>query len=213
MKIKDNKIAIADERRGLVHPSRNSRYELRVGKTPYCESKEVGLWVETGRPDCRYLEFIRQLSNESPNFRKELGDKLFSRIELRTSTPYHRFWHLSSFLEERLTINSGIKSLYFSISLVMQSWDDDSKRFEHWCCCVARHLGLEACEMRLDVEESDLQEFFDGRGLFAPLSAIKELRVSKNFEIEVRFIKKNIVKCSYLFGDSLETEYEDKDEN
>jgi hypothetical protein len=94
----------------------------------------------------------------------------------------------------------------------MQSWDADSERFEDWCSRVARHLELETCEIIFDVEESDLEEFLEGKGRYAPLAAMRGLRVSKSFEIEVTFISEDIFECGYIFEDGLETEYEEEED-
>lgn len=207
------KLIEAIERKSIAHPTRQSAYELRVGTKRVHRRKSDGTWTTTGGPDYQYLELIRQLSNVSPLFRKELGDEVFSRVEVRTSTPYHGFGHLSSFLADRPVIHSGIKSLFFSMSLFMLSLDGkDAGTFEEFCKCVSRHLELEVCEVVLDVDENDVEEFLQGKGKYASLLAIRGFRVTQSFEIEVRFISEDKLQCGYIFDDRIE-DYDSEDDS
>jgi hypothetical protein len=71
-----------DEQYDTNHPGRNSCYDLTV----MAHRENVTEWF-SDKTDYLFIEWVRQASNVSPLFRKELGDVFWTNIHLRTSSP------------------------------------------------------------------------------------------------------------------------------
>jgi hypothetical protein len=180
----DCNIMMARTANGGGHPERKHLYELRAGRTCCYDTEEGKQWLDDGGSDHSHLEFVRELSNVSTNFRKELGDEQFSRIKL-TFYPDHELEWLRGFLEDRPAMHVGIKTLWLSIS---HQWSINTGQFDRLCNDISKHLNLEDFTIRLDIPEEDLEQFIRAEGLYAHVTNLRKLRVTRTFEVEVRFI-------------------------
>lgn len=186
------------EHRNANHPGRSSRYKLTVN--PYIGTQH------------RYqlVEWIRQASNVSVLFRKELGDVLWTRTELSTNGGPSDMWQLVHILTERPAIRKGIKSLVIELDFLHEMPWKEAAAFETWCDCLSRNLRLERLHVWFKIREEDINRFSSGEGPFAPLVGFRKLHVSESFSMAWSI---NTEGVPHSFNEPYDYEYDEKDED
>jgi hypothetical protein len=89
------------------HPNRNIHYEI----TAYPKRDAIQVSNEDMR-DYLFIEWIRQASNVSTQFRKEFGDELWSNTKVQSQADW---WHFVDFLKEHPAVHKGIKTLHLQL--------------------------------------------------------------------------------------------------
>jgi hypothetical protein len=166
------------------HPDRKSPYKF-VG-TALRYGKKGDKWL--GTKDWLYIEWIRQASNVSTRFRLELGNALWSDIELWVGGERAEFWLLPEFLEERPAAGQGIKELHLDLLFMLYNREnplvDEHHNFEAWCESLAKHCKPDIIYITLSLYVHDLKDIGKEEGHFATLPASRKL-VTKDFRLRV----------------------------
>jgi hypothetical protein len=140
------------------------------------------------REDWFLFEWVRQASNISVQFRKELGDVFWRRTRINVETLPRSFWILPEFLDERPAIHPGIKYLNLSITTWEEAPKHFSKAFEIWCDYVSDTLTLEKLHLDIILEKEDVKRVKSGKGMFACLASFRKLQVTRSFKLSVSIV-------------------------
>jgi hypothetical protein len=166
------------EHRNATHPLRKSYYEFKT-YTPKEDFKQF-----CDNRDYLLVEWLRQASNVSCLFRKELGDAFWTNIDLQMNEDESNIWPILPMLKERPAIHGHIKSLSITLSFSNNStpWETE-KDFEVWCNYLGGILQLDEFHISLQVDERDFQGFVLGKDRFSTLGLLKKLQVTGSFNL------------------------------
>ncbi|CAG8953754.1 hypothetical protein HYFRA_00006644 [Hymenoscyphus fraxineus] len=180
-----------------VPPSRHGNYVMK----PLLPEILYRPGVRRKHIDYPFLEWIRQVSNVSKSFRKELADVLWERSTIGF------VWLLGTanlettmrgFMEDRPAACGGIKHLCFSVRTVRSAVDiggfgrvdrlgDSYMRF----CSLASKLRLETLNMNFTLHEleieNEIEDLLAERGDYATIGATRQIVVMDNFNLGIRF--------------------------
>jgi hypothetical protein len=167
------------EQEAAYHPGRCSNYDISA--YPKIQPEEF-------RTDYLFLEWIRQASNVSPLFRKELGAVLWTNIHLeyQSGCPISEdaWQYLPPMLIERPVIHRSIKSLCIKLEFKNEIPWENVNDFEAWCNYISKTLKLEKFQLGLWIDEEEICQLSMGEGRFSPLLELRKLPVSKEFHID-----------------------------
>ncbi|KAF7895332.1 hypothetical protein EAF00_007146 [Botryotinia globosa] len=173
------------------HPNRDDNY-LQVADEKENPRSTGNTWG--AKLDWAYFEWIRGLANVSMQFRLELGSVIWerSRIYCRGDTKKSA---LGQFLTASPGITKGIKELVIDIShehcLHLDRDRDESLQSFNRCFpalmeLISQKLDLECLTLRLIGTKSALFSLAEGEGFFKILTSIRDLRVTKGFQFEIK---------------------------
>jgi hypothetical protein len=173
----------ASRHRPASHPGRDRDYELSaypIRQTARSVYEDNQYWLS--------LEWIRQASNISLQFRKELVDVFWRRTLISTEVVAGAIWILPDFLEERPGIHLGIKYLNLSLEVSEEPPYYLSENFENWCDYISYTLKLEKLQLDIIVEEEDVKQLGSGKGWFACLACARKLQATRSFKVSVSIV-------------------------
>ncbi|KAF8866959.1 hypothetical protein BDZ45DRAFT_719956 [Acephala macrosclerotiorum] len=168
------------------HPSREGDYELCLRPMRKLQKgTKDSEWGTQRRRDWLYLEWLRQVSNVSTEFRKELGDVFWAR----TAISYHNrldYFSLPQILKQRPAVISGIK--YLDVALTI--WDQTPTfpksmfpDFATMCKEWSSTLKLDKIHWRVLVANKAFREWENTK--IEPLRAARSLNVTQDFNMAV----------------------------
>ena len=155
------------------HPGRRSPYKLRIWA-----HRDNLRWCQDNH-DYILVDWIRQASNVSAEFRAELGNLIWANVEMSTDWQSGDIWHLPRLVEERPTASLGIKSINMSLDLECSThlnWD--SAEFYDWCSEISQTLEVETLKFFITIKEDVLPSLGNFHGSFFGLTAARSLRVT-----------------------------------
>jgi hypothetical protein len=169
------------------HPSRTGDYELSV----YPRREQAARHDYDDNKDWLFIEWIRQASNVSLQFRKELGDVFWTRTSIRSANlcDESTIWRLPEFLNERPAIHSGVKYLDLWIDCYDYAISLCSERFDSWCEYISITLKLEKLVFFITVEKENVKPLSLGQGMFTCLVSSRKLHVTRSFEVCVSILE------------------------
>jgi hypothetical protein len=146
------------------------------------------------------IDLVRNLSNVSTQFREELGTVFWASTSISAGfTPGKPLFH---FFKERPAIHQGVKSLVLEFNF----WDTlpevGGTALQSLCDYPSSILNLQHLDIDITVYDIDLPNLASGRGRYKDLKALRALKVSKSFEIEL------CIMCVQSFGDDEDARYE-----
>ncbi|KUJ18543.1 uncharacterized protein LY89DRAFT_732103 [Mollisia scopiformis] len=162
----------------LAHPDRQHG-ELHPESRP-CRS--LYAWSGVDRRDHLFVDWVRQISNTSNQFRKELGDVLWKTCAIEASGDQSDFHEIKYFLESRPAIHKGIRIVSFGIN---HRIDLNHREFEACCSSMALLPRLYKLEITLDISENDLHRLGQGLDGFVYLTASRNLQLLRVFHIRL----------------------------
>lgn len=167
-----------------AHPHRTGRYEMqslvRQQHHAYCHVPDWGMG-----------HLVRSVSNVNTQFRKELADIIWSRVQLYM--PFgdrHGNSHeiLRSFLRDRPGVHAGIKSLVVHIDIDPDSHKGiDEDCLLAWCNSVSKYLVLENLSVVIFTSRRCVDEIIARPP--PSLLMFKELKVTENFQFKPWLLK------------------------
>ncbi|TGO25427.1 hypothetical protein BPAE_0080g00180 [Botrytis paeoniae] len=140
-----------------------------------------------------YLKWIRMLANVSTQFRLELGSVIWERSRIYCNDDKDES-ALGQLLTASPGIAKGLKELVIEVIYqecsIWEKGNDESIRsvneiFSVLIQPVSQKLNLEYLTMRLGVTKSALVKLAEGEGLMKILTKIRDLKVTKGFQIEM----------------------------
>lgn len=158
------------------HPSRNIHYKI----TAYPKRDAIQVSNEDMR-DYLFIEWIRQASNVGTQFRKELGDELWSNTKVQSQADW---WHFVDFLKEHPAVHKGIKTLHLQLYFEDYLCSEKSpENLEVLLAYLEKTLTLDSLLIWFCVKEREIAQLVAGEGRFSYLHGFRKLRVLKSFEI------------------------------
>ncbi|THV51893.1 hypothetical protein BGAL_0095g00090 [Botrytis galanthina] len=168
------------------HPNRNGYYmeNFNVDHASMPDSDFLD-WAD--------LKWIRMLANVSTQFRLELGSVIWERSRIYCSGDKDKS-ALGQLLEASPGIAKGLKELVIEVIYMEYSiWEkgsDESMRsvneiFSGLIQLVSQKLNLEYLTLRLVGTKSALVKLTEGEGPMKILTNIRDLKVTKGFQIEM----------------------------
>jgi hypothetical protein len=165
------------------HPSRTGDYE----QTVYPLRDQAAMRYYEDNKDWLVIEWIRQTSNVSLQFRKELGDVFWTRTSINSATlcDESTIWLLPGFLNERPAIHSGVKYLDLEIYCCDDTLSLYAEEFESWFEYISITLKLEKLAFFIIVDKENAKDLSLGQGMFACLVSSRKLHVTRSFQVSV----------------------------
>jgi hypothetical protein len=170
------------------HPGRKDQYE--IDGVPRKDN-----WPHLAGPskDWLMIDLVRNLSNVSTQFRQELCAVFWASTSI--STRFTSGQPLLHFFKERPAVHQSVKSLYLEFDFWEGLKDFDGAALKALCDYLSSILNLQHLDIDITVYDTDLPRLASGKGRYEDLKALRTLKVSKSFEIELRIL------CDKPFGD------------
>jgi hypothetical protein len=177
------------------HPGRKYQYEIYGVPRKHIRPGEEG-------PDQDWLmiDLVRNLSNVSTQFREELGTVFWASTSI--SARFTCGKPLLHFFKEQPAIHQGIKSLFLEFDFWEALTKFDGTALQSLCNYLSSILNLQHLDIDITVYDTDLPRLASGKGRYKALNALRTLKVSKSFEIEL------CIMCNESFGDDEDARYE-----
>ncbi|KAF5869973.1 uncharacterized protein Bfra_010118 [Botrytis fragariae] len=146
------------------------------------------------RLDWAYLEWVRVLANVSMQFRLEFGSVIWERSQIYYYDVTRKS-ALGHFLTASPGITKGIEELVINITLEeCLKWETSSdesiqscnRRFQALIELISQKLDLECLTLSLSGTQSALFNLAEGEGSLKILRNIRDLKVTKGFQVEIR---------------------------
>ncbi|KAE9381871.1 hypothetical protein N431DRAFT_440683 [Stipitochalara longipes BDJ] len=163
-----------------AHPNRGSPYKLII----IAFRNITKLWENNH--DYLLIEWIRQASNVSTRFRAELGQLIWSNVEIRTNDNLGDMWHLPQFLDERPAASKAIRSVNIGLKMVYSDSSNwESEKFRTWCTEISQALEVEKLRFSITIDEENIHSLSRLHGQYSGLASSRSLRVTKKFEVKL----------------------------
>lgn len=187
------------ERLSLVekpHPARKVDYELVsypcvLSSRPMHDAENPGGLFFNANPaqDNFMAEVIRNLSNVSPEFKRDLCEVFWKRAHLNLGGDHHSPSHeiMRTFLSERPAAHRGIKSLSLCYDL-----EKGIKGFNELCTLAASSLNLEELYITLIIDSAVIDRWTTATPEFSEWMnadsefATRRIKVANQFKLDLK---------------------------